>query len=109
MVFREHDRVALTHDLPAGPGWDGAGSVDEPDPGPAERKWISRRLDASGVRTGDEVDAAEFYAPVELTADAVGTVVGAYGDGGGYEVEFVDAEGRTIAVVRLGESDLRPI
>lgn len=39
----------------------------------------------------------------------VGAVVHRYGDGAGYEVEFVSGEGKTIAVLTLSEADLRPI
>ncbi len=42
-----------------------------------------------------------------LAAGAVGTVVGVYGSGG-YEVEFLDTEGRTLAVVTLTADGLRP-
>ena len=38
----------------------------------------------------------------------VGTVVHCYGDNKGYEVEFVTAEGKTIAVLTLTKSDIRP-
>ncbi|MEB3071957.1 DUF4926 domain-containing protein [[Mycobacterium] vasticus] len=41
-----------------------------------------------------------------LSAGAVGTVVGTYG-ADGYEVEFIGADGRTVAVATLGESDIR--
>ncbi|MEB3065522.1 DUF4926 domain-containing protein [[Mycobacterium] zoologicum] len=40
-----------------------------------------------------------------LSAGAVGTVVGSYGNGG-YEVEFTAADGRTVAVVTLRASDI---
>lgn len=43
-----------------------------------------------------------------LTAGTTGTVVGAYGNSGGYEVEFTDPDGHTIAVVTLDEGDIRP-
>jgi uncharacterized membrane protein len=42
-----------------------------------------------------------------LAAGAVGTVVGVYGNGG-YEVEFIDPYGRTLAVLTLGDTDIRP-
>ena len=38
----------------------------------------------------------------------VGTVVHCYGDTKGYEVEFVTAEGKTIAVLTLTKSDIWP-
>ena len=39
----------------------------------------------------------------------VGTVVHVYSVGGGYEVEFVTAEGRTVAVLTLTATDIRPM
>jgi hypothetical protein len=42
-----------------------------------------------------------------LSAGAVGTVVGVY-PAGGYEVEFLGPEGRTLAVLTLGDADIRP-
>ncbi len=44
-----------------------------------------------------------------LAAGAVGTVVGVYGSGGGYEIEFLDQDGRTLAVLTLGEDDIRSV
>ncbi len=43
---------------------------------------------------------------VGLLADDVGAVVGIYASGG-YEVEFTAPGGETIAVVTLGEEDIR--
>ena len=42
-----------------------------------------------------------------LTAGDVGTIVHCYGDKTGYEVEFVTAEGKTIAVLTLTNDDFR--
>lgn len=39
----------------------------------------------------------------------VGAVVHSYADARGFEVEFVTAEGRTIAVLTLTEGDLRRV
>jgi len=44
-----------------------------------------------------------------LQAGDVGTVVHCYTDKIGFEVEFVTAEGRTIAVLTLTAADIRPI
>jgi len=44
-----------------------------------------------------------------LKAGDVGTVVHVYGDGKAYEVEFVTLEGRTVAVVTLEASHIRPV
>lgn len=46
---------------------------------------------------------------VGLAVGAVGAVVGVYGNGGGYEVEFTDNTGATIAVTTVSEADLRPV
>ncbi len=37
----------------------------------------------------------------------IGAVVHCYGDGGAFEVEFVTAEGRTLAVLTLTLNDVR--
>ena len=56
--------------------------------------------------------------PVVLTRDIsghdlkkgdVGTVVHHYGDGKAFEVEFVTAEGRAVAILTLTEADVRPV
>ncbi len=39
----------------------------------------------------------------------VGAVVHCYADGEAYEVEFVTAEGKTIAVLTLTKADIRPM
>lgn len=44
-----------------------------------------------------------------LSRGDVGTVVHVYKDGRGYEVEFVDGGGRTVALVTVGADDVRPI
>ena len=43
----------------------------------------------------------------KLEAGDVGTVVHCYNDKNGFEVEFVTAEGKTIAVLTLNSSDIR--
>jgi len=47
--------------------------------------------DAHGLKSGD-----------------IGTVVHCYKDGKGFEVEFVTAEGKTIAVLTLTTAEIRP-
>jgi len=42
-----------------------------------------------------------------LVQGDVGAVVHVYSDGNAYEVEFVTAEGKTIAVLTLGKQDVR--
>ena len=44
-----------------------------------------------------------------LARGDVGTVVHVYRGGIGYEVEFVDGGGRTVALVTVGANDVRPI
>ena len=39
----------------------------------------------------------------------VGAVMHRYIDGSGFEVEFVTAEGETVAVLTLEETDIRPM
>ncbi len=39
----------------------------------------------------------------------VGAVVHRYADRGAFEVEFVTAEGKTVAVLTLTEGDIRPM
>ena len=45
----------------------------------------------------------------KLSRGDVGTVVHVYKGGRGYEVEFVDGGGRTVALVTVGADDVRPI
>lgn len=44
-----------------------------------------------------------------LKAGDVGTVVHCYADRDGFEIEFVTAEGKTIALLTLSTADIRPI
>ncbi len=53
---------------------------------------LRRDLPEHGLREGD-----------------VGAVVHPYGDGAAYEVEFVAADGSTLAVLTLQEGDIRPM
>lgn len=45
----------------------------------------------------------------KLSRGDVGTVVHVYKAGRGYEVEFVDGVGQTVALVTVGADDVRPI
>ena len=45
----------------------------------------------------------------KLNRGDVGTVVHVYKNGAGYEVEFVDGGGHTVALVTVGSQDVRPI
>ena len=53
---------------------------------------LTRDIDKHGLKKGD-----------------VGAVVHAYTDRGAFEVEFVTAEGKTVAVLTLGSGDIRPM
>ncbi len=44
-----------------------------------------------------------------LKAGDVGAVVHCYDDDAAFEVEFVTAEGKTVALLTLAEADIRPI
>jgi hypothetical protein len=44
-----------------------------------------------------------------LNRGDVGTIVHVYQGGAGYEVEFVDGGGHTVALVTLNAADVRPI
>jgi len=57
-----------------------------------------------------ELDRVALLRDAEgLAAGAVGIVVGVYGSGGGYEIEFLDPNGQTLAVLTLGDDDIRPV
>jgi hypothetical protein len=43
-----------------------------------------------------------------LEAGDIGTIVHVYQDGAAYEVEFVTAEGATVAVLTLTSTEVRP-
>ena len=53
---------------------------------------LTRDISAHGLQRGD-----------------VGTVVHTYQDGHAFEVEFVTAEGTTVAVLTLEPTDIRPV
>jgi hypothetical protein len=60
----------------------------------------------------DELDIVALTHDIEnyrLKAGDVGTVVHCYDDGAGFEVEFVTAEGKTVALLTLTITDIRPI
>jgi hypothetical protein len=44
-----------------------------------------------------------------LLAGDVGAVVHCHGDGQSFEVEFVNAEGKTLALLTLTAADIRPM
>ena len=61
------------------------------------------------IRELDTVVLTHDLPEHELETGDVGAVVHRYSDGTAFEVEFVAAEGRTVAVVTLSESDVRPM
>jgi len=57
-----------------------------------------------------DCDPLECNPPqVQLNRGDVGTIVHVYNQGRGYEVEFVDGGGRTVALVTVAANDVRPI
>jgi len=44
-----------------------------------------------------------------LTQGDLGAVVHSYADGAAFEVEFVTAEGETVALLTLTQADIRPM
>ena len=57
----------------------------------------------------DTVVLANDLKNQKLTRGDVGTVVHCYLGGKAYEVEFVTGEGKTVAVITLEQSDIRPM
>jgi hypothetical protein len=45
----------------------------------------------------------------KLSRGDIGTIVHIYDGGKGYEVEFVDGSGHTVALITLDAADVRPI
>ena len=59
-----------------------------------------------------ELDAVVLTHDIDehgLKAGDIGAVVHCYPDGEAYEVEFVTAEGRTVALLTLERVDIRPM
>jgi len=61
------------------------------------------------IRELDLVVLARDLERYPLKAGDVGTVVHVYTDGKTFEVEFVTGEGKTVAVVTLSATDIRPM
>jgi len=61
------------------------------------------------IRELDTVVLARDLKTYGLKRGDVGAVVHCYGDGATFEVEFVTGEGKTIAVVTLADTDIRPM
>ncbi|OGO75872.1 MAG: DUF4926 domain-containing protein [Chloroflexi bacterium RIFOXYC12_FULL_59_14] len=61
------------------------------------------------IRELDTVVLSRDLKEYGLTRGDVGAVVHCYTDNKAFEVEFVTGGGRTIAVVTLSESDIRPM
>jgi len=59
-----------------------------------------------------ELDAVVLKRDIQeygLKQADIGAVVHCYNDGAAFEVEFVTADGKTIALLTLDEADIRPI
>lgn len=65
--------------------------------------------DAPRFRELQRVALVRAVPDVGLAAGAVGTVVGVYADGIGYEVEFTEGDGHTAAVLTLTAADIRVV
>jgi len=61
------------------------------------------------IRELDTVVLTRDFPEHGLKKGDVGAVVHLYTDRGAFEVEFVTAEGKTVAVLTLTESDVRPM
>lgn len=61
------------------------------------------------IRELETVVLLHDVAQHDLKAGDIGTVVHRYRDEQRFEVEFVTAEGRTLAVLTLTDSDVRPV
>lgn len=61
------------------------------------------------IRELDSVVLTHDIKECGLTKGDIGAAVHCYSDKGTYEVEFVTAEGRTIAVLTLTSDDIRPM
>lgn len=57
----------------------------------------------------DTVVLARDLEKYSLRKGDVGTIVYSYAEGEAFEVEFVTGEGKTVAVVTLSATDIRPI
>jgi len=61
------------------------------------------------IRELDTVVLAHDIEKSGLKQGDLGAVVHCYADGAAFEVEFVTAEGRTVAVLTLTDEDIRPL
>ncbi|RMI24458.1 MAG: DUF4926 domain-containing protein [Calditrichaeota bacterium] len=57
----------------------------------------------------DIVVLTRDLATYSLKAGDIGAVVHCYADGQTFEVEFVTGDGKTVAVVTLSKTDIRPM
>ena len=61
------------------------------------------------IRELDPVVLTHDIAEHGLTQGDMGAVVHSYKNGAAFEVEFVTAEGRTVALLTLNREDVRPV
>jgi hypothetical protein len=66
-------------------------------------------MDTAMIRELDTIVLNRNVPEHSLVAGDVGAVVHAYHDGNLFEVEFVTAEGHTIALLTLPGTDIRPM
>jgi hypothetical protein len=61
------------------------------------------------IRELDTIVLAHDIDEHELRNGDIGAVVHCYKDGDAFEVEFVTAKGRTVALLTLTQADIRPM
>ena len=61
------------------------------------------------IRELDTVVLTHDIEEHELRCGDIGAVVHCYKDGAAFEVEFVTAEGKTVALLTLTQADIRPM
>jgi hypothetical protein len=61
------------------------------------------------IRELDTVVLTHDHPEYSLKEGDIGAVVHAYADGEAFEVEFVTAEGKTVAVLTLTRAEIRPM
>ena len=70
---------------------------------------FARKMMKQPIREFDTVVLAHDLESLPLKAGDVGAVVHVYPDGETFEVEFVTGEGKTVALVTLSRTDIRPM
>ena len=81
-MFKEHDAITLTSNVPLDRTWD----IPEDSP------LLTNGVPAKGLIPGD-----------------IGTIVCVQGDGEAYEVEFLEPDGYTVAIATVLPGEARPL